>query len=135
MYENAKARIVTDVVGEYFKINRRVKQGDPLSPLLFNTSLEKIFRNLNLEKSGSKIEGKHLNNLRFADDVVLFAESIQEAKKLLKALSRESIQAWLNTNITKMKISTNDKTEPFKINNQNIEVVISTIYLSRLIRF
>lgn len=47
LYINLEAIIITDVTGEYFKIEKGVKQGDPLSPKLFNSSLEQIFKNLN----------------------------------------------------------------------------------------
>ncbi len=46
MYTELKARIKTDTIGEYFNIKKGVRQGDPLSTILFNSSSEKIFRNL-----------------------------------------------------------------------------------------
>ena len=48
----AEARIITDVTGEYFKMGNGVKQGDPLSPLLFNCTLEEIFRNIDWAEKG-----------------------------------------------------------------------------------
>ena len=66
MYENIQARISTDIEGEYFKIKKGVRQGDPQSPILFNVALEETFRSLKWAKKGIKIEGEYLNNLRFA---------------------------------------------------------------------
>ena len=58
-----------------FVIKRGRKQGDPLSPNLFNAVLEKACRELEWEEYGIMVDGKRLNNLRFADDIVLISES------------------------------------------------------------
>ncbi len=50
LYSNIEARIITDKEGKYLKISKEVKQGDPLSPLLFNCALEDVFRNINWEE-------------------------------------------------------------------------------------
>ena len=59
----------TDVKGQTFEIGKGVRQGDPLSPKLFNFILEEIFRKMGWEERGSgiKINGKFLNNLRFVN--------------------------------------------------------------------
>ena len=72
-------------MGKPFKIENGVKQGDPLSPplsrILFCAALEEIFRKLKWEKMGMKINAKYLNNLRFADDVVLILKDLKKLKK------------------------------------------------------
>ncbi len=75
MYTELKARIKTDTIGEYFSIKKGVRKGDPLSPILFNSSLEEIFRNLEWEDRGLNLNGKQLINLRFAYDIVLFSQN------------------------------------------------------------
>lgn len=64
LYQNSIAYIKLDKKGKPFKIGRGVKQGDPLSPNLFNEVIEEIIRGLNWENRGIKIYWKYLNNLR-----------------------------------------------------------------------
>ncbi len=73
MYKRLKAQIITDREGEPFDIKRGMRQGDPVSLLLFNCA--EIFRNLDWENKGIKINGEYLNNLRFADDVVVISDN------------------------------------------------------------
>lgn len=107
MYTNLEARILTEKTGEYFCITKGVKQGDPLSPLLFICALEEVFRKLNWEQKGIKINGEILNNLRFADDVVLIGNNLLEIKNMLTELNEVSNQAGLYINMEKTKIITN----------------------------
>ena len=68
--------MTTEREGDEFKIERGVRQGDPISPKLFTSLLEDIFQELDWEsKYGIKLNGFRLTNLRFADDVVLFAKT------------------------------------------------------------
>ena len=70
---------------EWFQIGKGVRQGFILSPCLFNLYAEYIMRNTGLEEaqSGIKIAGRNINNLRYADDTTLMAESEEELKKPL----------------------------------------------------
>ena len=70
---------------DWFKIGKEVCQGCILSPCLFNFRAEYIMRNTELEESqaGIKISGRNINNLRYADDTTLMAESEEELKSLL----------------------------------------------------
>ena len=69
-----------------FKIGKGVRQGCILSPCLFNLYAEYIMRNAGLEEAqvGIKIAGRNINNLRYADDTTLMAESEEELKSLKK---------------------------------------------------
>ena len=77
-----------------------------LSPCLFNFYAEYIMRNAGLEEAqaGIKIAGRHINNLRYADDITLMAESEEELKSLLMEVKEESEKAGLKLNIQKTKI-------------------------------
>lgn len=99
LYEESKAYIKTDKTGPTFKVERGVKQGDPLSSNLFNAALEEIFRNLNWEKQGIRIQGQYLSHLRFADDIVLVSENTEEIQKICSELVEESATAGLEVNI------------------------------------
>ena len=69
---------------DWFQIGKGVHQGCMLSPCLFNFYAEYIMRNAGLEEAqaGIKIAGRNINNLRFADDTTLMAESEEELKSL-----------------------------------------------------
>ena len=70
---------------DWFQIGKRVHQGCILSPSLFNLYAEYIMQNSGLEEAqaGIKIAGRNINNLRYADDTTLMAESEEELKRLL----------------------------------------------------
>lgn len=63
---------------ERFRLTKGRKIGDSLSPILLNHLLEKVFRGLNWETKRININGEFKNNLRFADDIILIAEKMQE---------------------------------------------------------
>ena len=77
---------------DWFQIGKGVCQGGILSPCLFNFYAEYIMRNTELEKTqaGIKIAGRNINNLRYADDTTLMAESEEELKSLLMQVKEES---------------------------------------------
>ena len=79
-----------------------------MSPCLFNLYAEYILRNAGLEEAqaGIKIAGRNINNLRYADDTTLMAESEEELKSLLMKVKEESEKVGLKLNIQKTKIIT-----------------------------
>ena len=83
---------------EWFQIGKGVCQDCVLSPCLFNLLAEYIMRNAGLEEAqaGIKIAGRNINNLRYADDTTLTAESEEELKSLLMNVKEES-KSWLKT--------------------------------------
>ena len=82
---------------DWFQIGEGVCQGCVLSPFLFNFYAEYIMRNAGLEKAqvGIKIAGRNINNLRYADDTTLKAESEEELKNLLMNVKENSGKSWL----------------------------------------
>ena len=91
---------------DWFQIRKGVRQGCILSPCLFNLYAEYIMRNAGLEEAqaGIKIAGRNINNLRYADDTTLMAESEEELKSLLMKVKEESEKVGLKLNIQKTKI-------------------------------
>ena len=88
------------------KSGKRVRQGCILSPCLFNLYAQYIMRNAGLEEAqaGIKIARRNINNLRYADDTTLMAESEEKLKSLLMKVQEESEKAGLKLNIQKTKI-------------------------------
>ena len=86
---------------DWFKIDKGVRQGCLLSPCLFNLYAEHIMRNAGLDElqSGIKIGGRNINNLIYADDTALMAESKEELKSLLRRVKKESERAGLKLNV------------------------------------
>ena len=91
---------------DWFQIGKGVRQGCILSPCSFNFYAEYIMRNAGLDEApaGIKIVGSNINNLRYADDTILMAESKEELKNLLMKVKEESEKAGLRFNIQKTKI-------------------------------
>ena len=86
---------------DWFRIGKGVCQGCILSPCLFNLDAEYIMRNAGLEEAqaGIKIAGRNINNLRYAEDTTLIAESEEELKSLLKKVKEESEKVGLKFNL------------------------------------
>ena len=91
---------------DWFQIGKGVHQGGILSPCLFNLYTEYIMRNAGLgeAQAGIKIAGRNINNLRYADDTTLTAESEEELKSLLMKVKEESEKAGLKFNIQKIRL-------------------------------
>ena len=93
-----------------------------MSPYLFNLYAEYIMRNTGLEEeqAGIKIAGRNINNLRYADDTTLLAESEEELNSLLMKVKEESEKVGLKLNIQKTKIMTSDPITSWKIGGETV---------------
>ena len=110
---------------DWFQIGKGVCQGCILSPCLFNLSAEYIMRNAGLEEAqaGIKIARRNINNLRYADDTTLMAESGEELKSLLMKVKEESEKVGLKLNIKKSKIITPGPITLWEIDGETVETV------------
>ena len=91
---------------DWFPIEKGVRQGCILLPCLFNLYAEYIMQNAGLDEAqaGIKIARRNINNLRYADNTTLIAESEPDLRSLLMRVKDESEKAGLKLNIQKMKI-------------------------------
>ena len=91
---------------DWFQLRKGVRQGCILSPCLFNFYAKYIMQNAGLDEvqAGIKIAGRNINNIRYADDTTLMAESEEELKSLLMKVKEESEKVGLKLNIQKAKI-------------------------------
>ena len=114
---------------DWFQIGKR--QGCILSPCLFNLYGEYIMRNAGLEEAqtGIKIARRNINNLRYADDTTLMAESEEELKSLLMKVKEESEKAGLKFNIQKTKIMASGPITSWPIDGKRVETVTDFIFL------
>ena len=105
-----------------------------LSPCLFNLYAEYIIRNAGLDEAeaGIKIAGRNINNLRYADDTTLMAES-EELKSLLKKVKEESEKVSLKLNIQKTKIMASGPITSWQIDGETVEIVSDFISLGSTI--
>uniref|UniRef100_A0A4W2GA82 RNA-directed DNA polymerase n=1 Tax=Bos indicus x Bos taurus TaxID=30522 RepID=A0A4W2GA82_BOBOX len=110
---------------DWFQIGKGVGQGCILSPCLFNLYAEYIMRNDGLEEAqaGIKIARRNVNNLRYADDTTLMAESEEELKCLLMKVKEESEQVGLKLNIQKTKIMASGPITSWEIDGETVETV------------
>ena len=116
---------------DWFQIGKGVLQGCILSPCLFNLYAEYIMRNTGLEETqaGIKIAGRNINNLRYADDTTLMAESEEELKSLLIKVKVESEKVGLKLDIQKMKIMASGPITSWEIDGKTVETVSHFIFL------
>ena len=110
-------------------VGRGLCQGCILSPCLFNLYGEYVMRNAGLEETqaGIKIAGRNINNLRYADDTTLTAESEEELKSLLMKVKEESEKVGLKLNIQKTKIMESDRNSSWEIDGETVETVADFI--------
>ena len=108
---------------DWLQIRKGVYQACILSSCLFNLYAEYITRNVRLDEAqaGVKIAGRNINNLRYADDTILMAESKEELKSLLIKVKEESEKVSLNLNILKTKIMTSGPVTSWQIDGETME--------------
>ena len=110
---------------DWFQIGKGVSQGCILSPCLYNFYAEYTMRNAGLQEAqaGIKIAGRNVNNLRYADDTTLMAESEEEVKSLLMKVKEESEKVGLKLNIQKTKIMASGPITSWEIDRETVETV------------
>ena len=109
---------------DWFQIGKGVRQGCVLSPCLFNLYAEYIMRNTGLDEAqaGIKIAGRNINDLRYADDATLMAES-EELKSHLMKVKEESEKVGLKINIQKTKIMASNPITSWQVDGETVETV------------
>ena len=115
---------------DWFPMGKGVHQGCILSPCLLNLYTEYIMGNAGLEEAqaGMKIARRNINNLRYADDTTLMAES-EELKSLLMKVKEESEKVGLKLNIQKTKIMASGPFTSWQIDGETVETVTDFIFL------
>ena len=132
LYASEKATFRTGHgTANWFQIGKGVCQGYILSPCLFNFYAEYIMRNTGLEEAQAviKIAGENINNLRYAEDTTLMAQSEEELKILLMKVKEESVKVGLKLNIQKTKIMASSPITSWQIDGKTVETVSEFIYL------
>ena len=115
---------------DWFQIGKGLCQGCMLSPCLFNLYAEYIMRNAGLHEAqaGIKTAVRNINNLRYADDTTLMAESKEELKSLLMKVKEESEKAGLKLSIQKTKIMACGPITSWQIDGERMETVTDFIF-------
>ena len=110
---------------DWFQIGKGVRQGCILSPCLFDLYTEYIMRNAGLEaaQAGIKIAERNINNLRYAYDTTLMAETEEELKSLLMKVKEESEKVGLKLNIQEKKIMASGPITSWEIDGETVETV------------
>ena len=116
---------------DWFQIEKGVCQGCVFSPCLFNLYAEYIMRNAGLDEAqtGIKISRRNINNLRYADDTTLMAESEEELRSLLMKVKEESEKVGLKLNIQKTKIMASGPITSWQIDGEAMETVRDFVFL------
>ena len=139
LYWHQKAAIrIQNELSPFTEIKRGVRQGCVLSPYLFNIYTEFIFRESN-DLPGVTIHGQNINNLRYADDTALIANSHDKLQDIVSVVKAESSKAGLEMNVKKTKtmlisrVTENKKIE-IKADNETLQQVNRFIYLGTELR-
>ena len=115
---------------DWFQISKGVRQGCLLSPCLFNLYAEYILQNAWLDEAqaGIKIARRNINNLRYADNTTLMAESKEELKSLVMKVKEESENVALKLNIQKTKIKASSPITSWQTDGETMETVRDFIF-------
>ena len=110
---------------DWFQIGKGVHQGCIFLPCIFNLYAENIMRNAGLDEAqaGIKISRRNINNLRYADDTTLMAESEEELKSLLMEVKEESEKVGLKLDIQKTKMMASGPVTSWEIDGEAVETV------------
>ena len=119
---------------DWFQVGKGVRQGCILSLFLFNLHAEYVMRNAGLEEAqaGIKIAGRNINNLRFASDTTLMAESEEELKSLLMKVKEESEKVGSKLNIQKTKIMASGPITSWQIDGETVETWLTIFWGSKI---
>ena len=131
LYAGQEATVGTGHGTDWFQIGKGVRQGCMLSPCLFNLYAEYIMRNAGVDEAqaGIKIARRNINNLRYADDTTLMAESEEGLKSLLMKVKEESEKVGLKLNKQKTKIKASSSITSWQIDLETEETVADFIFL------
>ena len=132
MYAGQEERVRTGRgTTDWFPVGKGVQQGCILSPCLFNFYAEYIMRNAGLEEAQAEIKtaGRNINNLRYADDTLLMAETEEELKSLWMKVKEESEKVGLKLNIQKTKIMVCGPITSWQTDGETVETVADFIFL------
>ena len=131
MYMQVRKPTVRTRLGtDWFQIGKGVHQGCILSPCLFNFYAEYIMRQVGLDEPQArvKISGRNINNLRFAADTNLMAETEEELKSLLMKMKEECEEVDLKLNIQKTKMMASGPITWWQIDGETVEAVADFIF-------
>ena len=131
LYAGQKATVrIGHGTTDWFQIGKGVCQGCILSPCLFNLYAQYIMRNTGLEEAQAriKIARRNINNLRYADDTTLMAESEEELKNLLMKVKEESEKVGLKLNIQETKIMASGPITSWQIDGETVETVVNFLF-------
>ena len=111
---------------DWFQIGKGICQGCILSPCLFNLYAEYMMRNAGLEEAQAeiKIAWRNINNLRYADDTTVMAESEEELKSFLMKVKMESEKVGLKLNIQKTKIMASGPITSWQIDGETSDFIL-----------
>ncbi|CAB3240548.1 unnamed protein product [Arctia plantaginis] len=117
-------------------LHRGVRQGDVISPKLFTNAMEDMFKTLHWKGRGININGEYISHLRFADDIVIMAETLQDLQQMLNDLADTSVRIGLRMNLDKTKVMFNEHVlpEPIAVHGAVLEVVQNYVYLGQTLQ-
>lgn len=137
LYENATMSVrLQDQSSKPIQLQRGVRQGDVISPKLFTAALEDVFKLMDWKGLGININGEYITHLRFADDIVVMAETLEDLGTMLADLNGASEHVGLKMNMDKTKIMSNVHVvpTPLKIGDSTLDVVDDYIYLGHTVQ-
>ena len=131
LYAGQEATVRTGHRTDWFQVGKGGHQGCILSPCLSNLYAEYIMRNARLDEAqaGIKIAGRNVNNLIYADNTTLMAESKEKLKSLLMKVKEESEKVGLKLNIQKTKVMACSPITSWQIDRETMETVTDFIFL------
>ncbi|XP_047543296.1 uncharacterized protein LOC125075632 [Vanessa atalanta] len=127
---------IQDCKTKAIQLRRGVRQGDVISPKLFTNALEDVFKTLDWTGCGVNVNGECISHLRFADDIVIIAESLEQLTEMLRSLSDSSRRVGLGMNLDKTKVMFNRHVVPgpIYVEGKPLEVVSEYTYLGQVIQ-